>query len=161
MISFWDRFRLSLPGRISVIKNLLVPQINYLGCFLNPAPNVLVSIQDSLDTFALGGLQVSKERRYLPSEDGGLGLFDLKTFLQAQKCSWVKRAEQKTIDNWRFDLKSKSSNWDLSLLRRTDISQNENPILYNIVDAFCTMSEAFTKKDENYKKVKYFSTPPL
>jgi hypothetical protein len=36
MISFWDKFRLSLPGRISVIKNLLVPQINYLGCFLKP-----------------------------------------------------------------------------------------------------------------------------
>jgi hypothetical protein len=112
-----------------------------------------------LDTLALGGLQVSKERRYLPCEDGGLGLFDLKTFLQAQKCSWVKRAEQKTIDNWRFDLKSKSPNWDLSLIRRTDISQNENPILYNIVDAFCSMSEALTKKDENYKKSQIFLNP--
>jgi len=112
-----------------------------------------------LDTFALGGLQVSQERRYLPCEDGGLGLFDLKTFLQAQKCSWVKRAEQKTIDNWRFDLKSKSPNWDLSLIRRTDISQNENPILYNIVDAFCSMSEALTKKDENYKKSQIFLNP--
>jgi hypothetical protein len=159
MISFWDRFRLSLPGRISVIKNLLVPQINYLGCFLNPAPNVLISIQESLDTFALGGLQVSKERRYLPCEDGGLGLFDLKTFLHAQKCSWVKRAEHKTIDNWRFDLKSKSPNWDLSLIRRTEISQNENPILYNIVDSFCTMNEALTKKDENYKKSQIFLNP--
>jgi hypothetical protein len=68
LISFWDRFRLSLPGRISVIKNLLIPQINYLGCFLNPDPNVLAGIQESLDTFALAGMQVSKDRRYLPGE---------------------------------------------------------------------------------------------
>jgi hypothetical protein len=61
---------LSLPGRISVIKNLLVPQINYLGCFLNPAPNVLVSIQESLDTFALEGFRYPRNVDIYPVKTG-------------------------------------------------------------------------------------------
>ncbi len=64
-IAFWDRFRLSLPGRISVIKNLLIPLLNYLGCILTPSDAVLDGIQESLDNFAISGHQVSKDRRYL------------------------------------------------------------------------------------------------
>ncbi len=105
-LEIWDRFRLSLPGRISVIKNLLIPLLNYLGCILTPSDAVLDGIQESLDNFAISGHPVSKDRRYLKPADGGLGLFKLKSFLIAQKCAWIKRSEQKTIDNWRFDLKN-------------------------------------------------------
>jgi len=54
LISFWDRFRLTLPGRISVLKNLLIPQINYLGCILTPSRLTLDRIQETVDNFALG-----------------------------------------------------------------------------------------------------------
>ena len=37
LISFWDRFRLSLPGRITILKTCLISQLCYIGCFL-PAP---------------------------------------------------------------------------------------------------------------------------
>jgi hypothetical protein len=73
------------PGRISVIKNLLIPLLNYLGCILTPSDAVLDGIQESLDNFAISGNQVSKDRRYLKPADGGLGLFELKSFLTAQK----------------------------------------------------------------------------
>ncbi len=82
-----------------MIKNLLIPQLNYLGCILEPSKRILDSIQASLDTFALQGQQVSRDRRYLDPENGGLGLFELKSFLDAQKCSWIKRTVHKTIDN--------------------------------------------------------------
>ncbi len=159
LISFWERFRLSLPGRISVIKNLLIPQINYLGSILSPSDRVLSAIQDSLDAFALNGINCAKERRYLSPENGGLGLFDLKIFLDAQRCSWLKRADKLTIDNWRFDLKCKAPNGDFCLLRKIDISANENPILANIVDSFCNFSAAFAKKDSNYLKSPIFMNP--
>ena len=34
IIAFWQRFNLSLLGRIGITKNLL--QINYLGCIITP-----------------------------------------------------------------------------------------------------------------------------
>jgi hypothetical protein len=85
-IAFWDRFRLSLPGGISVIKNLLIPLLNYLGCILTPSDAVLDGVQESLDNFAIARNQVSKDRRYLKPADGGLGLS------QAIHCRAVKNS---------------------------------------------------------------------
>jgi hypothetical protein len=90
LILFWERFRLSLPGRIAILKTLLIPQLNYLGCFLAPDIEILMSIQDLMDRFVTKNLNISKDRRYLPVDKGGLGLFDLKKFLDAQRCSWIQ-----------------------------------------------------------------------
>jgi hypothetical protein len=35
---FWERFNLSLPGRINVAKSLMLAQIGYIGCFWDPDP---------------------------------------------------------------------------------------------------------------------------
>jgi hypothetical protein len=74
IIRFWDLFRLSLPGRISVIKTLLLPQLNYLGSILNPSTGLLAEIQSIIDAFALKNLRVAESRLYLPPKLGGLGL---------------------------------------------------------------------------------------
>ncbi len=43
-IAYWERYNLTLPGRINVAKSLLVSLLNYLGCFLMPSRNVLKKI---------------------------------------------------------------------------------------------------------------------
>jgi hypothetical protein len=159
LISFWDRFRLTLPGRISVLKNLLIPQINYLGCILCPSDRLIARMQDTLDNFALGNLTVAKDRRYLPPASGGLGIFNIKTFLEAQRCSWIKRAFSKNIDNWRYDLKCLSPAGDVTLIRKIDIDPYTHPILSNIVSAYETFLPAHTLKDKNYKKSQLFLNP--
>jgi hypothetical protein len=37
LAAYWERFRLSLPGRITIAKTFLISQLNYLGCFLKPS----------------------------------------------------------------------------------------------------------------------------
>jgi hypothetical protein len=105
LILFWSRFRLSLPGRIAIVKTLLIPQLNYVGCILTPSLLVINNIQAMIDEFALNGLRVSKDRYYLPPTEGGMGLIHVGTFLMAQKCSWIKRAHANNIDNWRLRLR--------------------------------------------------------
>ncbi len=61
-IEFWNRFHLTLPGRINVIKSLLMSQVIYLGSFIMPSMEKLKKIQDLLDTFALGKLNFAKNR---------------------------------------------------------------------------------------------------
>jgi hypothetical protein len=58
IIRFWDLFRLSLLGRISVVETLLLPQLNYLGCILTPSRGILTDIQKIMDIFALKNLHV-------------------------------------------------------------------------------------------------------
>jgi hypothetical protein len=142
-----------------VIKNLLIPQLNYLGCILDPSKRVLDSIQASLDTFALQGQQVSRDRRYLDPENGGLGLFELKSFLDAQKCSWIKRTVHKPIDNWRFDLKNLAPDQNILHIRNIDVSAQNNPILYNLVCAYTNFADSFFLKDGNYKMSPIFMNP--
>jgi hypothetical protein len=74
LILFWERFKLTLPGRISIIKTLLLPQLNYLGSFLTPEDSTLAEIQNLLDKFALDRQIMSPNRRYLSPELGGGGL---------------------------------------------------------------------------------------
>jgi hypothetical protein len=60
LILFWSRFRLSLRGRISVMKTFLLPQLNYLGCFLTSGPDLLYGIQELIDSFVIGNLQPAR-----------------------------------------------------------------------------------------------------
>ncbi len=91
-ISSWRPFNLSLPGRINIAKSLLYSQINYLGCFL-PVPEATINDWDKLITdFVKGKLNIAKKRLYLPPSEGGLGLFNISDFLDAQRCTWIKRS---------------------------------------------------------------------
>jgi hypothetical protein len=36
LILFWERFKLTLPGRVSIIKTILLLQLNYLGSSVAP-----------------------------------------------------------------------------------------------------------------------------
>jgi hypothetical protein len=148
---FWDLFKLSLPGRISIVKTLMLPQLNYLGSILSPSPNLLSSIQDTVDNFAKKNLRVASDRLYLPASHGGLGLIHLQTYLDAQKCSWISRASKKCIDNWRYDLKKLSPNEDISKIRLSDVDKTQHPIIFNLVSAFTKLIENHAKVNGNYK----------
>jgi hypothetical protein len=157
LILFWSRFRLSLPVRIAILKTLLIPQLNYLGCIMTPSRLVLDNLQDLVDDFAIGGLRISKARYYLPPNEGGVGLIHIGTFLMAQKCSWVKRVHSNAIDNWRVNLKLACPEFNVELLRKIDICPFRNPILYGIAEAFELFVNCFTEIGSNYKVVPIFN----
>ncbi len=159
LVHFWERFRLTLPGRVAVYKTLLIPQINYLGCFLTPNSETLRNIQRTMDNFVLNNLNIGTDRRYLPAEQGGLGLFCLDTFLNAQKCSWIQRSISRPIDNWRYDLVSLAPNQLVHNLRPSDINRNANPILYNIVSASYELLSEYTYSGTNYKTSSFVDNP--
>jgi hypothetical protein len=156
LIRFWERFRLTLPGRIAIIKTLLVPQLNYLGCVLTPSDRDIARIQTVLDSFALKGLTVSSDRRYLLPEQGGLGLFRIDEFIFSQKCSWIKRAFSNQNDNWRLTIRTLAPGGKIDNLRSCDIDPNVHIILYDIVSAFELFVSCFSMIDNNFRKNSIF-----
>ena len=46
IIRFWDCFYLSLHGKITVYKTLLLPQLNYTGTILMPTDNTIKNLSD-------------------------------------------------------------------------------------------------------------------
>jgi hypothetical protein len=49
--SYWSRFKLSLPGRISIAKTFMVSQINYLGSVFSPSDTQRTDMQNLLNSF--------------------------------------------------------------------------------------------------------------
>jgi hypothetical protein len=70
-VDYWERYYLTLPGRINVIKSILFPLVLYLGCFSMPSQEKIKIIQSTLDNFAIGSLNFSKKGlRYRASKAG-------------------------------------------------------------------------------------------
>jgi hypothetical protein len=134
-IDFWKRFHLTLPGRINVIKSLLISQVIYLGSFLMPSPVKFKKIQDLLDKFALGKMNFAVNRISLPCEQGGLGLFDLENFLMAQQAGWILKAKRSSRDNWRAKLRNLCYN-NVLCAGPSLISKQANPILHILSSSF-------------------------
>jgi hypothetical protein len=51
LIEFWDRFNLSMCGRISVCKTCMISQIGYLGCIITPSAAQSTRLQKLLAIF--------------------------------------------------------------------------------------------------------------
>jgi hypothetical protein len=157
-IGYWKRYNLSLPGRINIIKSLLISLVNHLGCFLMPKNNTLAAIQKSLDDFALGKLRVARNRICIPPDSGGLGLFKLDEFLASQQCTWVLKADKSRRDNWRCDLFSSAFGNCLSLSAKS-IDPSLNPILYGIGLSFEKIRVCHDSTNENYLQATILNNP--
>ncbi len=159
-ISYWERYNLTLPGRINVAKSLLVSLINYVGCFIMPEGNTLNSIQKSIDDYVIDKLRESRNRLYLPADAGGLGCFKLDEFLTAQQCVWVIRAARSCRDNWRVNLRILSYGNALGFSWR-NVDQIENPILFGLGKAWQKLGVNHDSSNENYRYATVLFNPMI
>jgi hypothetical protein len=90
----------------------------------------LTSIENKIEEYVKGLLNIAKERMMLTREEGGLGLFSLSCFLGSQACTWAKGA-QSLDDNWKQPLYRNSLGGVLNLMGN-DFNETEEPILHYI-----------------------------
>jgi hypothetical protein len=134
-VEFWGRYYLTLPGRINIIKCLLLSQVTYLGSILMPSSAKLTAMQSILDNYALGKINFSKKKIPDPVEQCGLGLFNIENFLTAQQATWVLKSRISVRDNWRAKLRS-LCNGNVLCLGPELISEDANPLLHGIAVSF-------------------------
>ncbi len=159
-ITYWKRFRLTVPGRINIAKSLLISLVNYLGCFLMPKHDTLNGIQKSIDDFIIGSDIIARNRLYLPPECGGLGCFKLDEFLSAQQYVWTVRAARSARDNWRVNLRNFSYGNCISLSWR-NIDLNLHPILFGLGKAFEKLRTCHDSTNENYLHATILHNPMI
>ena len=90
---------------------------------------------------------------------GGLGLFKLNDFLDAQRCSWIKRA-QNLDDNWKRKLYA-SSYGHITNIRAEYFNSYESPVLHCIVTSYEKFLANHTMWNENFKTELIFDNPSL
>jgi hypothetical protein len=90
---------------------------------------------------------------------GGLGLFELKTFLDAQKIAWIKRARV-TDDWWKIALYSRCYGTIFNI-RSSDFNPRKEPCLYSIASSYERFLVSYTKLNENYRDSYIFDNNAL
>ena len=117
-----------------------------------PTENWIQDISGIMERFVTQGFSIAKKRLYLAPSEGGLGLFDLKIFLQSMQSTWVKRAFLCCNDNWKFDLIHESEH----CIEKVGIKNgNLGKTLLGIAKSFRTFAEVFVAQVES----NYLHTP--
>jgi exonuclease III len=148
IITQWDRFNLSISGRIGIYKSLLLSQVSYIGSICTPSQVTLNTIQEVMDNFVCKKIKISKDRKYIPPTEGGLGLVNIKNFITGLQTVWVKRAHLSARDNWRIDTRAITSGNCLTLNRNL-LPNNENQILSFIATSYTKFCDVFYKVNHN------------
>jgi hypothetical protein len=102
LVGSWERYNLSLMGRICVAKTMLISQIGYIGCIVTPTLDQLRTMQSLIDGYVTRGIVIANDRLYRRPNEGGLGLIDLAQYITALQCRWIKRCYTSVNDPWRW-----------------------------------------------------------
>jgi hypothetical protein len=103
-IGFWTPFNLSIAGKVTVAKSLILPVFNYYVTIINFGTGTVTRLENMIEKFVTQGINISKEKIYGPIESGGLNLFKLSSFAATLQCSWIKRILDLQHDNWRVKM---------------------------------------------------------
>ena len=122
VLKAYSKRYLSLIGKITVIKTLVIPKLVYLLSVLPwPGSHFIQTVEDMFRRFIWnnGKARISLIQLQKDIPEGGFKLTDLVTFNLALKISWIKRLI-KGIGNWQdiFEFTTglnKTLVWDLRL----------------------------------------------
>jgi hypothetical protein len=149
---FWEKFKLSIMGRISVEKCLLLSQLSYFGSFLSLDPEQLEEFQTTIDNFVMVPLKVAKNFINVLVQKGGLGMISVKDFIVGLQCNWVKKAFNSTIDCWRYEF-NKATNSNSLTACPENFDAECSPLLRALLARFISLKNTF------YLKMKIFFNP--
>jgi Reverse transcriptase (RNA-dependent DNA polymerase) len=150
-VSKWNRFNLSLAGRIRIAKTMLYSQINYLGSFLDFDMQCKKRWEAIIYAYVKGNLNISLKRCFLPVKNGGLGLPDLNDFIDSQRCTWIIHASRNINAAWKEIIRRCSLvdyfNHDITL------ANTQEGCITGMVTAFNRLKKGYAMSNNNYLKM--------
>ena len=103
LINIWKCRGLSLKGKITIIKTLILPQIQFLFSMIYVPYNVQRQIDDKLFKYLWDDKPPKIKRSTIIAsiENGGLGMVDIYVTQQVAKCLWIKRLTDERNGKWK------------------------------------------------------------
>jgi hypothetical protein len=185
LITKWRSYNLSINGRITIAKSILLPQYTYIGSVLDKiSANRYISIQKTLDHFVLHNsyLEPNKTNKQWVKNDilyaekckGGYGQIQVRDFFTSIKCSWLKRyATDRINDHWcdildlNFGLtpQSRTSIYKWGADKFEKVINLKLPCISEFVDSFRKFSIEFPNepntKDNRWLEQPFFHNPKI
>lgn len=102
IVNKWKKRKLTMIGRIQIVKSLLIPQLTYLIAVLSVPQNVVKKIESILYDFIWDGNDKIKRRTMCRVYNaGGLNTLDLSSYILSIHVSWVKKLKDNVEDQWK------------------------------------------------------------
>lgn len=99
----WKRWKLSLFGKITVLKTFAMPKLIYpLTVLHNPDQEIINKIKKLMFNFLWDNKpdKISRDKIIQDYQHGGLKMLDVESFIYSLKCSWVKRIKLQQHSKW-------------------------------------------------------------
>ena len=106
LLNIWSSRGLSLYGKVTIIKSLLIPKFVYILSLL-PAPKGIVQeLNRMLFKFLWKGTdKVTRLSTINDYENGGLKMIDLESMIKSLRLAWLKRIFGKNDGAWKSYLR--------------------------------------------------------
>ena len=104
----WSLRKLSVKGRITVIKSFALPKLLYIANNIFVPEEFIDKVNSLFFNFLWEGKpdKVKRKAIILDYKHGGLRMIDFRSMIKAMKAMWVKRILQTHNANWLLFLKS-------------------------------------------------------
>ena len=102
IISHWSKRRLTPLGRLTIVKTILVPKLNYLFINLpNPPDDVLKTLESMFFKFVWNGQdRINRHQFCQPYHAGGIKMINLMEFIHSLKITWLRRFYKADDPSW-------------------------------------------------------------
>ena len=102
----WSWRGLSLFGKVSIIKSLLLPKLVYIFSILSPPSEFISLIQTIIYKFLWKGPDKIARRATINSSDyGGLNITDLETSIKSLRLAWISKIFNPEPSPWKSYLR--------------------------------------------------------
>jgi hypothetical protein len=163
LINYWSRYSLTLTGRVLVAKTFLISQISfYLGIIpLDPAAGK--TIEQMIEKYAIGKLQIARDRIYNKIEQGGIGLLKISDLDIAMKSAWINRwkREGKAVDITGSRVLGTARQENIEYINKDLIPSNRYPCARGMANAWHTFRSKLYENDGNLYSASIFSNPGI
>ncbi len=163
LVNYWGRYSLTLTGRVLVAKTFLISQISfYLGIIpLDPVAGK--TIEQMIEKYAIGKLQIAKDRIYNKIEQGGIGLLKISDLDIAMKSAWINRwkREGKTVDITGSRVLGTARQENIEYINKDLISSNRYPCARGMANAWHIFRGKLYENDGNLYSASIFSNPGI
>ena len=139
LLSCWKYCRLTLLGKITVLKSLAASQLVYLLSPLRSNHHAIKEINDMFYHFLWNGKGDKIKRKVMINEPeyGGLKMIDLCSFNKSLKTTWVKKYLDKTNHGkWKFLFDLELENYGRDLIFRGNLNVSDTKKEVRATDPF-------------------------
>ena len=139
LLSCWQYRRLSLLGKITVVKTLAASQLVYLLAPLHSTHPAIKEINDMFYHFLWNGKGDKIKRKVMINDprNGGLKMIDLCSFNKSLKTTWVKKYLDTTNKGkWKLLFDMELKNYGCENLSRGNLNVNDTKKMIKVTDPF-------------------------